>query len=226
MGYSVGRSHISEAQWDHFWEQGYVRIGKVATDEEVAELRAEIDKVAIGRGSDPLAFRKIEELYSNPVFVSYMQKPIFREACGEVYGGRTSISCYRAMVMNKPSTGGYRLEWHQDHWGEIIPNPLLVTHTALDQATIENGCLWIAPKSHDIEGGDDAEHYEQWKKDVLAGIEPVAIEMEPGDAILMHNYTLHSSGENKTNKQRRIFNACYMPSRTKSRDGREFVKMF
>ena len=31
--------HITDEQWEHFWENGYVRIGQVATDAELARLQ-------------------------------------------------------------------------------------------------------------------------------------------------------------------------------------------
>ena len=32
--------HITDEQWEHFGENGYVRIGQVATDAELARLPA------------------------------------------------------------------------------------------------------------------------------------------------------------------------------------------
>ena len=42
-------SYITEAQWEHFEEEGYVRVGRVATDLELAALRRRIDDIMLGK---------------------------------------------------------------------------------------------------------------------------------------------------------------------------------
>src|SRR5438067_2537721 len=125
------RQSISAADWQQFEEQGYLRLGKLLTEAELHGLQQRIDDIMLGRapvdydrimmqldrvagddsGPGPqtrghkgatLAYRKIQDLELDPLFLAYMQKPIFRDICARVYGPETPIACFRAMFMNKP----------------------------------------------------------------------------------------------------------------------------
>ena len=43
------KKYITDAQWNHFSEEGYVRIGQVATNEELAGLQRRIDEILLGK---------------------------------------------------------------------------------------------------------------------------------------------------------------------------------
>ena len=44
----------------------------------------------------------------------------------------------------------------------------------------------------------------------------VHLELEPGEAVLLHNWLLHASDVNKTDQSRRAFSVCYMDARTRN----------
>ncbi len=169
--------HISEQQWRHFDEEGYVRLGKIVDDETLTALSGRIDEIMLGtarvdydrmtmqednghvpyeqiapmtkgqKGSH-LNYRKIEQLEFDPRFLAYLQWPVFREASARIYGAERSIRVMRAMFFNKPARGGSVLPWHQDMWTAIKPDPRLTVWLALDPSKRENGCVQIIPGSH------------------------------------------------------------------------------
>ena len=49
--------HITDEQWEHFWENGYVRIGQVATDAELAQIQQRMDDIMLGTA--PLDYDQI-----------------------------------------------------------------------------------------------------------------------------------------------------------------------
>src|SRR5207237_5228782 len=77
-----------------------------------------------------------------------MQRPLFRDICEQVYGDETPVAAFRAMFMNKPAHQGTLLPWHQDRWSYLDRDPLITVWTALDPATIANGCVEVIPGSH------------------------------------------------------------------------------
>ena len=101
-----------------------------------------------GHKGATLSYRKIQDLEYDPHFLAYMQKPLFRHICARVYGDETTVACYRAMFMNKPAREGTPLIWHQDRWRYLDRDPLITIWTALDPATIANGCVQIVPGAH------------------------------------------------------------------------------
>lgn len=240
---------ISETQWQLFDEHGYVVLGQVATDQDLAALQQRIDDIMLGlanvdydkmmmqvdtddgehsnlgaqtsghKGSH-LNYRKIEQLEFDPVFLRYMQHPAFKKACARMHGRETAIACHRAMFMNKPARRGTYLVWHQDAWATTFDRPpLLTAWTALDRATKENGCVQIIPGSHK-RGIVNPDHGAGFLTDDLAALhcpdhDVVYLEVEAGEVALLHNFTLHRSGVNRTDAPRRAFSINYMDAATK-----------
>ena len=248
---------ISEEQWQHFWEEGYLRLGRVMDDGELDALQQRIDDIMLGKvsvnGDIPmqldsktgkysekrtstkghkiatLNYRKIQGLEFDPVFLSYMQKPLFREICAKAYGPSTPIACFRAMFMNKPARKGTLLPWHQDRFGVLDRDPIVTVWMALDPATIDNGCVKIIPRSHrSLINPDHPSSFltEEQTNAVLAESKPVYLELQAGEAVLLHNWLLHSSEVNKTDIPRRAFSVCYMDAATKANDGKTFSAIF
>ncbi|HEV2472101.1 MAG TPA: phytanoyl-CoA dioxygenase family protein [Chthonomonadales bacterium] len=117
--------------WDRFESEGFLPLGKVASDAQIEALRNRIDEIMLGKiryegmyfqlDSDTgqyadvpvggayegptLNYRKIEQLEKDPLFRAYITAPLFREIAARVYPA--DVSVYRAMFMNKPAgTGG------------------------------------------------------------------------------------------------------------------------
>ncbi|WP_238314604.1 hypothetical protein, partial [Methylobacterium crusticola] len=49
--------HITDEQWEHFAENGYVRIGQVATNAELEKLQERMDDIMLGKA--PLDYDQI-----------------------------------------------------------------------------------------------------------------------------------------------------------------------
>ena len=250
---------LTNEQWRKFQTQGYLRLGKVATEAELEALQQRMDDIMLGRAPldydrmamqldrEPgtgkpgpqskghkgatLSYRKIQDLEYDPHFLAYMQKPLFRHICARVYGEETTVACYRAMFMNKPAGKGTHLPWHQDRFNILDTNPIATVWMALDRVTVENGCVGVVSGSHrsTFEQDDSAALAfltEGQATVVLAETEPEYLELEAGEAALLHNLLLHGSGVNKTDTSRRGFSVCYMDAATRSESGTTFSIIF
>lgn len=169
--------HLTPAQWQQYHQEGYLRLGKVLSDEELQSLQQRINEIMLGTApvdydrmlmqvdsltgdvadagpqskgfkGATLNYRKIQDLEFDPRFLACMQKPLFREICAKVYGAETPVACFRAMFMNKPAQHGSFLAWHQDRWTDLDRDPQITIWIALDPATVANGCVQIIPGSH------------------------------------------------------------------------------
>ena len=122
------------------------------------------------------------------------------------------------MILKDARTGG-AWAWHQDYgyWydnGVLFPNMCSVT-IAVDEATIENGCLQVLKGSHKMgrvnhaltgeQTGADLERVEEARK----RLELVHCEMKAGDALFFHCNTLHCSAANRSDKPRWSLICCY-----------------
>jgi len=171
------QSYITEDQWAKYEDEGYLILGKLLTDEDLAALQQRIDDIMLGTASidydrilmqldsttgaygdagvqskgwkgATLAYRKIQDLEFDDLFCEFTERPIFREICEKVHGPETPIACFRAMFMNKPAKQGTKLPWHQDAWTNLDRQPEITIWTALDPATKANGCVEVIPGSH------------------------------------------------------------------------------
>lgn len=235
---------LSDQLWERFDRDGVVSLGAVASREDAAALAARADDLALGRlvdgrmqfqldtGGDydalpdaaeqmpeaTLRYRKIQGLEHDPLFRGVMTLPIVREVCARMYGAHTSISVFRAMIMNKPAGQGTVLPWHQDAgevWG-LDRDPVVTLWMALDDATPENGCMEVVPGTHrrgllsqrgSTLSAADAERH----------CPPHAVRRLPvvaGEMLLLHNWAVHRSGVNPTDRPRRAFTMCLMDART------------
>lgn len=250
---------ITDELWARFENEGFLRLGKVMDDDELAGLQQRIDDIMLGRVKvydqmfmqldsesgdyaekrtttrghrvSTLNYRKIQDLEFDPLFLAYMQKPVFREICARAYGPETPISCYRAMFMNKPAGKGTHLPWHQDRFSILDTDPIVTVWTALDRVTVENGCVGIVPRSHRAIFDQDASASFAFLTDDQAAVvlereKHEYLEMEAGEAALLHNWLLHGSGVNRTDASRRGFSVCYMDAATRSETGANFSVIF
>jgi ectoine hydroxylase-related dioxygenase (phytanoyl-CoA dioxygenase family) len=127
------------------------------------------------------------------------------------------------MFMNKPAGEGTYLSWHQDRWIDLDQDPQITIYTALDPATQENGCVQLIPGSHrnpfNSSSGAGLLSREQ-VDNILQQTDPLPLELALGEVVLLHNWTLHSSGTNQTQTSRRAFSVCYMHGETKIRSAK------
>lgn len=248
---------LTESQWSDYLRDGYLRLGPVLSPEEVAVLCARADELALGSRTFPelelqpdtggdyeqlpgavhafergtLLYRKIQGLQHDPLFARLLRQPLFAEICARHYGAHAPVSIFRAMVMNKPAGQGTYLPWHQDGgdvW-KLDRDPLVTTWVALDPATRANGCVEVVPGTHRLGllttfgstlTPEDAERH--CPADAV-----LPLEVEPGHALLLHNWLIHRSGINPSPVPRRAFSACYMDGRTVGTlTGRHFPMVF
>ena len=249
---------ISSKQWEKFDRDGYLLLGRVCSSKDITQLGNRINDIMLGKadvdyermmmqldcsdgpGSKPgpqsfgfkgatLAYRKIQDLENDPIFLRYMQESLFQDICAKVYGVKTNIACFRAMFMNKPASEGTNLVWHQDRWTNLDRDPKITIWTAIDNCNIANGCVQIIPGSHRILINSESTSgflTPEQTNDILKKNIPIPLELNAGEVILLHNWLLHSSDVNRTNDPRRAFSVCYMDANTRSNSGQEYPIVF
>ena len=253
------KTTIQDNEWELFERDGYVKLGKVIADEELLVLQDRIDSIMLGEAQVPydrmlmqldsstgdygdageqslgfkgatLNYRKIQDLELDPIYLQYMQRPIFRDICSRLLGPNTDVSVFRAMFMNKPAQRGTWLPWHQDRWNFLNIDPLITVWTAIDPATVENGCVQVVPGSHRVVVINPSHHSAFLTEEQAAKHVPpekiVWLELAAGEVVLLHNWLLHASDVNRSSTSRRAFSVCYMDAATRKQDGEGFPVVF
>lgn len=123
------------------------------------------------------------------------------------------IQHIRAILPQKEE-GSRPTPWHQDAgvaWPDADPYFMLTVWVAIVDATLENGCLEIIPKSHELGLLEHA--YSPRGLDVVPEahppIEPLPVPIKAGGVILFNNYNMHRARRNLSDTVRWSFDLRY-----------------
>jgi ectoine hydroxylase-related dioxygenase (phytanoyl-CoA dioxygenase family) len=217
-----------EEQVAFFHEQGFVILRSVLTPAEIDELERELERLAEQHTTLP----RIREGFDlEPNQDGKRKGPTFRKIGGisdlsdafhrllvhqrvvntlhAIMGNE--IYLYRDVCMMKPARVGREKPWHQDsvYW-PWDPMKLVSAMTALDDATPENGCLQVIPKTHH----KAIQHYgKELQIDVNAELQAqtLYVPLNAGDTLLFHSLLLHGSEPNTSEHDRRVCIFSYRP---------------
>ena len=199
-------------------KRGYLVIENVLSEQEIEEIFEEARQVCLGHrgdiaGLDALDGLEESEALKHIIAIHFPHKlsarleamlhqPKIVEALTQVIG--PNVKCMQSMFFVKHA-GRPGQAWHQDE--AFIPTTdrsLTGVWIALDKATIENGCLWVIPGSHQAGEIWPFREHEDPRFDPSpeshgfpwTDEDAVPVELEPGSALLFNGYLLHRSLNN------------------------------
>jgi hypothetical protein len=229
---------VSEAQVRAFVEDGYLVVPDLITPEEIEALRR--DTVFLARGgypceslkplspdlSDAEALQNIlcihQPHFISPVMAQHVCHPKICGILSQITAAHLpywdgSVKCMQSMLFVKPPQFQGQA-WHQD---EIyIPTrdrSLIGAWTAMDDATIENGCLWVLPGSHRAgylypqRGHNNPDEFDFAQESYgFDDSKEVPVEVNTGSVVFFNGYLLHRSRKNRGTTYRRVLVNHYM----------------
>jgi ectoine hydroxylase-related dioxygenase (phytanoyl-CoA dioxygenase family) len=199
-----------------FHHDGYVVLPEVLDPTELHQLQAESVRLcrgdlgsiegattAVSTETEDEVLRRFLCIHYphkiSDVIRTHMTHPYVVAVLKDVIG--PNIKSMQSMLFIK-AEGKPGQAWHQDEF--FIPTrdrSLTAAWTALDDATVENGCLWVLPGSH--RAGviyPNAEHDDRDYDCSVASYgfpyreeDAVAVEVEAGSTVLFNGYLLHKS---------------------------------
>lgn len=110
-------------------------------------------------------------------------------------------------------------EWHQDQGVatvEVDATEMLTVWFPVFDATVQNGCLCVVPRSH-ARGlvlhcpSKPGQAFDLRIPEIIRGSDGLPLEMKRGSALFMHRLTMHSSLPNLSNELRWSFDLRYQP---------------
>lgn len=218
---------LSDAQIAFYHANGYLSIDRIMPLEEVAWMREVYDRLfreQAGRDvGDQFDLAGTDEEGVPPVLPQILgpakYAPELRESMlwvnaahmvRQLLGDQASFG--DGHMIFKPARIGAETPWHQDeaYWDPALHYTSLSIWVPLQEATIENGCMWFVPGSQDMEvvshrsvGGDVRIHaLEALKVDISSA---VACPLPPGGATFHASRTLHYTGPNRSEIDRRAY---------------------
>ncbi len=216
--------YLTEEQADAYSERGGFVLPDVFTAAEVANLLAELDPLEAQSNADlqdmdpnqPTIARPDEIVFrAHAVLVSeqarrFAEHPAMQDLVRDLIGPKVRLY-WDQLVYKRPGTEE-DFPWHQDNgYNFVQPQQYLTCWIALTDATVENGCPWIAPGQH-VNGTLHhdwtsvgfqclAEH----PKDALP------LEVKAGSVAVFSSLTPHRTGPNLTQDIRKTYILQYAP---------------
>jgi phytanoyl-CoA hydroxylase len=197
---------------------GFLIAPHLLSEKEIADLRKETASIFRGeRGyidgmlpvqddeADSEVLKKYVAIHFPHKISKVIHNSIFNKSIVDVLTKIVSpnIKCMQSMLFVKgPGKAGQA--WHQDEY--YIPTrdkSLVGVWIAIDDATVENGCLWIIPgRPGYIMPRVKNESKEYADVDTI-DVTPytnqmIPVEVKSGSVVFFNGYTLHSSLRNKT----------------------------
>lgn len=122
--------------------------------------------------------------------------------------------------ISKSAGDGKRVPWHEDsaYWkGLLTPMEAVTVWLAIDPSTLENGCMWLVPRSHengfsDYEGVEGAVFATEIIKPQQRAEQAIPIELQPNQASLHDAKMIHGSPPNTSKIRRCGFTMRFVPA--------------
>ena len=223
---------VPDEQVKFFVENGYLVVPDLISQDELEELKQ--DTVTLAKGGYPA--QGLESLpkhlsdeeilqhilcihqphFVSPVMEKYVKHPKLCGVLSQITAAHLpywdgSVKCMQSMLFVKPP-GFQGQAWHQD---EIyIPTrdrSLIGAWIAMDDATLQNGCLWVLPGSHRTGYLYPQREHNNPEEFDFAGEShgfdesgEVPVEVKAGAVVYFNGYLLHRSRKNRSHVYRRV----------------------
>ncbi len=210
------RPKITKKHADFYRENGYLVIENALTASELDALRAETARICRGElghvsGLPPVAPEDSDDDVMrrticvhfphkiSEVMYEFLTHPTIVDVLKRTIG--PNIKCMQSMLFIKAS-GKPGQAWHQDEG--FIPTrdrSLGAAWIALDDATVENGCLWVLPGSnrrgviwpHREHADERFDCVVETHEFPYRDEESIPVEVKAGSIVFFNGYLLHRS---------------------------------
>ncbi|TWT56936.1 Phytanoyl-CoA dioxygenase (PhyH) [Thalassoglobus neptunius] len=222
---------VFESEKQKFLSDGFVVVPQLFTPEEVsllsevARMDQKLSESAYGRedGTGAVVTLAVRNELTDDYYSAIARSNRIVSRMNEFLGDEV-YHYHHKLILKEPRVGG-AWEWHQDYgyWynnGCLLPD-MGSCLIAIDDATVENGCLQVLRGSHRIGRIDHGPIGDQTGADLervavaKERFETVPVELKAGSAVFFHANLLHRSDRNTSENPRWALICCF---NTKSND--------
>ncbi len=228
--------HLTSDQLDHFETQGHLVIPGLYSAEDVALLNetfAEIHRRGPVKGyfnpvseqeagGDPLRMypRIMHPHRFNDIAKRYLLDSRLRPILADLFG-EEPLAAQSMLYFKPPTARGQAL--HQDNFYlKVDPGTCIAAWLALDVVDRENGGLEVVPGTHkmDLFCPEEADTSVSFTREYVPpppDLEPVPVDMQPGDMLFFNGTLVHGSRPNTTPDRFRRSYICHYIGRSAER---------
>lgn len=215
--------HATPQQTAFYAEQGYLKFGRIFTEREMDTLRGHVDEMiaALPEGKRP------EEMdvphFQDPWLFRYLADDRVLDVIEDFIG--PDIVLWSSHFIAKPRGNGRAVPWHTDgaYWNKRLePMEVITLWLAVDESTVENGCMRVIPESHrkfkahidSYQAVDKSENvfHARIPPELIEEDKSVNLDLAVGECSFHDAWTVHGSNPNFSEKRRCGYTMRYMPA--------------
>ena len=183
---------------------------------DLDEFEAQANESVRGIDKDQPSISRADEIVFSPHLVArsetaqrFSKHPILVQLCKDIIG--PSVRLYwDQLVYKRPGTPD-EFPWHQDNGYTFVqPQQYLTCWVALTDATVNNGCPWIAPGRH-LTGTLHHKWTDIGFKCLDDVEDAVPMPLKAGSVAVFSSLTPHRTGPNLTDTVRKAYILQYAP---------------
>lgn len=236
---------ITDEAIEFYKQEGYMAIERLFGLDEVQAAIGALDDIIQGRIAGPSlqwikpkeglteeerrdAVRKINDYADySPDLKAIVGKPAMLRVIERIFGEPSNHVLNQALL--KPPGAGGEKPWHQDmaYGNQNFDKQTLTVWIALHEATVDNGCMHIIPRSH-LKGGTPHYAVRDWQicdRDVDVASDSI-VPLAPGGALLFSGLLHHGTPANFTNRRRWALQLRFAPVSARLMSKEAFKLMF
>lgn len=214
-GLPLENGHLTQAQKDAYWTDGYLFPINVADTAQTAKWRSDLETIErdwLDNGLPlPLnTYKRVNAQVVMPLACEIgLHAPIL-DAVEGLLG--PDVMLYSVEFLTKEAHTKHVVTMHQDlaYWGMGDMDNILTAWLALSPATPASGCMDFVQGSHKNEILKHEDSFDDLNllsrgQEIVVEIAPedkVAVELPPGYISLHHGLTIHGSGPNQSDDRR------------------------
>ncbi|MFN2463165.1 MAG: phytanoyl-CoA dioxygenase family protein [Candidatus Dormibacteria bacterium] len=235
------RTEVTPEEIAYYQDNGFVIVEDLLTPDELEDWREAIANALVARGTSTMSYANSpqaptdEERNANPEANYYatvftqrvnlwqsderVKELIVNETIGKMAADLAQVDGMRMWhdqaLIKEPWASPTAFHLDVPYWSFTSPASISIW-VALDDATLQNGCMTFIPGSHKDEKyanvpiGKDVgglfREYPEWDN-----IMPVACPIKAGSCTFHNGLTAHGAGANLTPGRRRAMTAGFMP---------------
>jgi ectoine hydroxylase-related dioxygenase (phytanoyl-CoA dioxygenase family) len=233
--------HLKSYEIEQYREKGYLILNEVLTAEEVATLEPWFEHFVSGKEQHLMAkdFCDMSQPYGTPMedfklvnamlpskyrpeLVNNIFTKLAQSIADQLYEG-TAVMDYEQFLAKKPQKQQAEFAMHQDlgYWPKTKNTWTATISLALNDATVENGCLQVVPgtqkelelRSHRPKG-DSREDSHTLVIDMKETDEIIYLPLKKGSVTIHDERIVHGSAGNLTNDWRKTYVMAFRDAET------------
>lgn len=202
------RGHaLSDAAVREYHDRGLSRPMRLWGPEETPTMRALLERHYYPEGGGRRPASKTS-FATAPDLIELLQRPQLTDPIASILGEDLFLWRAKAFTKAPRDPGAKEIPWHQDRYcWPLEPMIACSAWIAVDDTTIENGCMYVIPGSHrsvvpHIPATEEQLFVEQADPAHFDAAEAEPLTLRAGEFVLFNERLLHRSGINHSARRR------------------------